>query len=457
MTIHNLSVKIAKGRAEISHLAPGVVLGSSSGTALGRDGVGAVGVALPLDGTVAFLAEVLVLEGGTRRQVDRGVPQRVARSVLASAQGNTAGGVPVTELRNRTDQVDILTKGGGGNLIEGHSDGGGGGARAGRSGGGGGGGGGGLRGGRRRRRSSGAAGQSSGPGANRRSGVRTSGRAHGARAGNAVGRASAPRGRDDTVAAVVGSQERSVGPGEVTSGDGETRGAVKLLGKRAVGVGVGLHNADVAVGISLHSADDGIEGSAARGVGTRRSGGVHILEESEGGAGDGDGADLVPLIDGIVKLLGRGEVGQEPRVAAVVGILGVAADRYGLALGNSGVQSVDGAERVGVHFVVGKGTGRARLESDVVARGRRVKGVNTGEDGVGVLAGAATASVGVDIGAGPEGLHVAENLRSLRVASRAGGADTASESATLDQGAVLVRHGEEGHAVDLLPEISTHS
>ena len=226
-----------------------------------------------------------------------------------------------------------------------------------------------------------------------------------------------------------------------------------MLGEGAVGHGVGLDDAHVAVCVGLDGVDEGREGGAAGGVGADGGGAVDVLEEGERGARDGDGTELLPLVDSVVELLGSGERGEEPGVAVVVDILGIAASGNGDTLCDAGVDRVDRAERVGVHLVIGKGPRRAGLESSIVAAGFGVEGMDAGENGVGVLAGTAAASVGIDIRARPEALHVAEDLRGLRVTPRAGGSHLFSKCASLNEGTVLDSDGEKGHGVHLFPEI----
>lgn len=69
--------------------------------------------------------------------------------------------------------------------------------------------------------------------------------------------------------------------------------------------------------------------------------------------------------------------------------------------------------------------------------------MDAAEEGVDILAGAATLEVGGDILSIPETLEGAENLRSLRVAVRTGIADLAGERASLDQCAMLDLDGTE--------------
>lgn len=118
----------------------------------------------------------------------------------------------------------------------------------------------------------------------------------------------------------------------------------------------------VAVGVGGHSVHDGGESSGGRSVSANCCGWVHVLEESERGRGDGQGANLLPLVDRIVKLLGSGESGEVPvkcivsesrtvkqwgllpGVAVVVDILGVTTDCDTGALLDARVDRVDGAE-----------------------------------------------------------------------------------------------------------------
>lgn len=142
-----------------------------------------------------------------------------------------------------------------------------------------------------------------------------------------------------------------------------------------------------------------------------------------------------------------------PRVPVIIAIFRVSSYGDSDALSDARVERINRAERVGVDFVVGEGAGGARLEGDVVTSSFGIKSINASQDGVGVLAGTTAACVGIDVRSGPEVLHVAEDLGGLRVTPRARCANPASKGASLNKSTVLVDNGEEGHAVDLLPEI----
>lgn len=75
------------------------------------------------------------------------------------------------------------------------------------------------------------------------------------------------------------------------------------------------------------------------------------------------------------------------------------------------------------------------------------------QDGICVLARSAAVKVGQNVGASPETLHIAKDLRGLGITPGAGRADLASKRAALDKSAVLHHYGEEGGAVDFLPEV----
>lgn len=105
--------------------------------------------------------------------------------------------------------------------------------------------------------------------------------------------------------------------------------------------------------------------------------------------------------------------------------------------------------------MVSKGAGRAGLEGGISALRGGVEGVDGGEDGVGVQAGAAIVDVdvGVDVLASPEALCKAEDLGCGICAAGAGLAERFGESGALSESTLGRGQGEEGRAVDFLPEI----
>jgi hypothetical protein len=150
-----------------------------------------------------------------------------------------------------------------------------------------------------------------------------------------------------------------------------------------------------AVGVGGDGGEDGLEvgrGGGGR-VGACGEGGQEVFEEGQGERGDGEGAGGLPDVDGVVELLGRGEVGEVPRVAVVVDVFRVAADGDGFALRDARVDAVFGAEGVDVGFVVGERLLAAGLEGVGVAAGGGVEVVDRGQDRVGVLAGPRLAAV----------------------------------------------------------------
>ena len=105
--------------------------------------------------------------------------------------------------------------------------------------------------------------------------------------------------------------------------------------------------------------------------------------------------------------------------------------------------------------MVSKGAGRAGLEGGIGALRGGVECVDGGEDGVGVQAGAAVidVDVGVDVLAGPEALCEAKDLGRGICAAGAGLTESFGESGALSKSTLSRGQGEEGRAVDLLPQI----
>lgn len=71
-------------------------------------------------------------------------------------------------------------------------------------------------------------------------------------------------------------------------------------------------NRYVAVCVGLDSVDNGCESCGRRCVGTNGGGRVHVLEEGKRDRSDGNGSNLLPLVDGIIKLLSSGKSVQVP-------------------------------------------------------------------------------------------------------------------------------------------------
>lgn len=150
----------------------------------------------------------------------------------------------------------------------------------------------------------------------------------------------------------------------------------------------------------------------------------------------------------------RNEI-DSPGVTVVVRVLGISADSNTRTLSNPLIDVVDGAEGISDNLVVGKSLVTAGLESGRVARGSRIEDVNTGQDRICILARSTTSSVGKGIGAGPVGLEEAKDKRSLRDTVGARFSKLSGEVAALDQSTVLDSGGEEGRAVDLLPQVKS--
>lgn len=142
-----------------------------------------------------------------------------------------------------------------------------------------------------------------------------------------------------------------------------------------------------------------------------------------------------------------------PRVTVVVRILRVSANSNTGALSNALVDAVDGTERIGNDLVVRKSLVTARLEGSRIARSSRVKDVNAGQDRVCVLARSTTSGVGKSVGTGPVRLKEAKNERSLENAVGARLSKLSGEIIALNESTVLHSSGEEGRAVDLLPQV----
>ena len=139
----------------------------------------------------------------------------------------------------------------------------------------------------------------------------------------------------------------------------------------------------------------------------------------------------------------------------MVGVFWVSAHCDSRGAVGTGVEGVDGAERVDDGFVVGERSGRTGLEGGVVAAGGRVEGVDGAEEGVGVFAAAAVVlvDVGVDVLAVPEALEEAQDVGGLGFAARTGFPDLLGEDVAFDEGAVLHGGCEEGGALDFFPEV----
>jgi hypothetical protein len=73
----------------------------------------------------------------------------------------------------------------------------------------------------------------------------------------------------------------------------------------------------VAISVSENSIDDGSEGRRGRSVGSDCGRRVDVSEERQRGAGDRQGTDLLPLVDGVVELLGGGEGVEVPALPSV--------------------------------------------------------------------------------------------------------------------------------------------
>jgi hypothetical protein len=231
-------------------------------------------------------------------------------------------------------------------------------------------------------------------------------------------------------------------------------------------------NRHVAVSVGLNSVDDGSESGCRRCVGADSSRRVDILEEGKRDWSNRDRANLLPLVDGIIKLLGSSESVEvptrlvwlildfrneidSPGVTVVVRVLGISANSNTRALSDALVDVVDGAERISDDLVVSKSLVTAWLEGGRIARSSRVENVNAGQDRVCILAGSTTSSVGKSIGTSPVRLKEAKNKRSLRDTVGARLSKLSGKRGALNQSTVLDSGGEEGRAVDLLPQIET--
>lgn len=116
--------------------------------------------------------------------------------------------------------------------------------------------------------------------------------------------AGTPAVGDGSIAAVRGSEEGSIRPGQIAGGDGGAILASELLRQRAIAGSVLLHDGKESIGVGLDSLGDvGVSGGRA-GVVTRGSGGHEVLEEWKTSVGDGERALLLPLVESIVQLLG---------------------------------------------------------------------------------------------------------------------------------------------------------
>lgn len=175
--------------------------------------------------------------------------------------------------------------------------------------------------------------------------------------------------------------------------EGRSARLVELLGERAVGLRIGCDDVDVVVGVRLDGVVERRVGGAARRVRPRRHGGKKILEEGKGGRGDGDGALLIPHVQGVIQLLGRREGVEVPGVSVVVDVFRIPSNGDCFTLGDSAVDGVDRTERVGNGLVIRQGLVAAGLESVGVTPGLRVEGVNRAEDRVRILSVPVSASV----------------------------------------------------------------
>lgn len=102
-------------------LTPGAVDGDGRG-ATGGNGVRAVRIALPADGSVRLDVDELVLEGGAGRQRHGVGPEGTGGSVTGGGQGGSGGGGPATELRDGAGKLDCLADDGGRQGVEGHGN-----------------------------------------------------------------------------------------------------------------------------------------------------------------------------------------------------------------------------------------------------------------------------------------------------------------------------------------------
>ena len=192
-------------------------------------------------------------------------------------------------------------------------------------------------------------------------------------------------------------QRTRVAPRQIRRTQRLARRPIELLRERATARGVLGVDGDEPVGEGLDRGGEGRVGGGRGGVGAGCDGGEELAEECERGGCDLEGALRGPDGERVVELLGDGEGGEVPWVAVVVHVLGVPADGDCACGCDAVVQGVDGAEGVDVDFEVRERLVRAGLEGrGVTARGG-VEGVDGREDRVGVLARAATASIGSDV------------------------------------------------------------
>lgn len=80
--------------------------------------------------------------------------------------------------------------------------------------------------------------------------------------------------------------------------------------------------------------------------------GIDGFPEGQVDGSDGEAVVRAPLLDGGVELLGDGQGGEIPGVAAVVNIFSVATCGYARGGGDAFVDGVDGAKGVGVGFEI---------------------------------------------------------------------------------------------------------
>ena len=139
----------------------------------------------------------------------------------------------------------------------------------------------------------------------------TSTAARAARRGHSEAR-RAPASGNGAAAGLERRDSGRVAPGEVRSRRGVAARLVDLLREAAVRGRVVGDDLEEAVSPVADGGGEGGVFGGGRGVGAGGDGGGELLEEGEGGAGDVEGAELVPGGERVVELLGDGEGGEVP-------------------------------------------------------------------------------------------------------------------------------------------------
>lgn len=101
---------------------PGITFRHSRRGTCSRNSVGTVRVTLPLNSSIAFDSDVLVLENGSSRDTLSNEPEMITIGIISGTKSDGIISVPIAKRSDGASNLDILSVSSGRNQIKGHSD-----------------------------------------------------------------------------------------------------------------------------------------------------------------------------------------------------------------------------------------------------------------------------------------------------------------------------------------------